>query len=225
MGSNFSEPTKVIATETQIDFPESFRFLSESSPKSLVAGKYFSYLFNRGLSESDIDYYNIGFCTEGKLHDRVIVPVYSNNNLVSYIARTIIDAKPKVLTPPSLPGTHGVKDYVFNLDRAKETKVLYIGEGVFDAIALGVSGVCLFGKEATNKQLGTIINSATRRIVVCLDGDAYTYAIKLATKLLLHCNEVRVAKFPDTKDPASIDKVDLKEILFNAKQFDGNIEL
>jgi DNA primase len=224
VGTNFSGSIKSNETETLIQYPESFRFLSDSV-LSVTARPYFKYLFDRGLTISDIDYYSIGYCTSGKLAQRVVVPVFKGETLVSYIARTIGTELPKVLTPPSLPGTHGVKDYVYNLDRAKETKLLYIGEGVFDAIALGIHGICLFGKEATKRQLAEIINTNPRRIVVCLDGDAYKNSRKLANQLLLHNSDVRIAKFPEDQDPSSLSKEDREYYISQALRFDGSIEL
>jgi|ERR1035437_3442754 DNA primase len=223
-GSSFSRPIKAIENETQVSYPDGFRFLSDSHT-SIVAKPYFKYLLDRGLTMSDIDYYSIGYCPLGKLAQRVVVPVFKQEVLMSYIARSIGKELPKVLTPHSLPGSHGIKDFVFNLDRAKETKLLYIGEGVFDAIALGVHGICLFGKEATKKQLGEIINVHPKRIVCSLDGDAYKYNLRLASQLLLHCPDVRVAKFPSDQDPSSLSKEDRDFYVKRAKTFDGSIEL
>ena len=227
VGTEFSGNRSSIENETQVSiaYPDYFKFLSESSPKSLLAGPYFDYLFARGVAISDIDYYNIGFCEVGKFFRRIIVPVYKNDTLVSYIARTITDAKPKVLTPPSLPGTHGIKDYVYNLDRAADTKELRIGEGVFDAIALGVSGIALFGKEATKKQLADIINRKPRRVLVCLDGDALKYSIKLARQLMLQCPDVRVVKFPPDADPASLEGMELVQCIGLAQPYNGSLDL
>ncbi len=200
--TTFTQNVRIISND--LLYPEHFRFLSDSL-KSLKAKKYFAYLYNRGLTIEDINYYRIGYCIEGKYADRIVVPVYKRDDLVSFIARAITpEKKPKVLTPAALPGSHGVKDFIYNLDRAKDTKVLLIGEGVFDAISLGISGVCLFGKEATPIQLAQIINAKPRRVIICLDGDAYKYSIKLADKLLLHIPDIRVCNFPEKEDPSSL---------------------
>lgn len=210
-------------TVNEIPYPENFSFLSsvKNFEKSLSTKKYFDYLINRGLSIEDIFYYRIGYCSHGKYANRVIIPVYRDDIFVSFIARAITeDIKPKVLTPASLPGTHGIKDYVFNLDRAKDTKLLLIGEGVFDAIALGVSGICLFGKEATKYQLSQIIQAKPRRTVICLDGDAYDYSVKLGKQLLLHLEDIRICKFPQEQDPSSLGSA-VKEYIFNSEPFTG----
>lgn len=224
LSREFSGHSNAIEIETQIPYPEDFRFLADSR-KTQNSANYFEYLYSRGLTDEDIDYYSLGYCHYGKLYGRVVVPVFKDEKLVSYIARTIGDAIPKVLTPKSQPGTHGIKDYVFNLERAKETKLLYVGEGVFDAIALGVHGICLFGKEATKKQIAEILNCKPRRIVVCLDGDAYKYSLKLASQLMLHCKDVRVVKFHEKDDPASLPKISLEYHIANAKKFDGSLEI
>lgn len=217
--------TPTIRSESnEIPYPDNFRFLTDSK-KSLGAKKYFNYLVDRGITEEDINYYRLGYCTEGKYADRVIIPVYKKDTFVSFIARAITpDKKPKVLTPASLPGTHGVKDYVYNLDRAKDTKLLLIGEGVFDAIALGVSGICLFGKESSPAQLAQIINTKPRRVVICLDGDAYKYALKLADQLIFHISDVRVCSFPKEEDPSSLGPF-VQDYIKSAIRFEGALDM
>lgn len=176
------------------------------------------YLTNRGITDAQIQYYRLGVCMSGRYRGRIIVPTFNDKEeLVTFVARDYTgELKPKVLTPPALYGLHGVKDYVFNLHRAATLGHLLIGEGVFDAISLGIRGVALFGKTATNLQLAKIINKKPQRITIVLDPDARTEAEKLANQFIMHCPDVKIAYLPDGVDPNSAGKELLEITIKNA---------
>lgn len=201
---------KYTITETEvIPYPEGYGDLTTEAR---------NYLLNRGLTDSQISYYKIGYCSSGSYRGRVIVPVFNENQeLVSFIARTVNPKlQPKVLTPPAKEGTQGIKNYIFNLHNACKTGQLYIGEGIFDAISLGSPGVCLFGKTATNIQLAKIINKKVSRITIVLDPDAELEANLLYQRLQNHCDDVRIAKLPVGTDPNSVDKNILQKAIKEA---------
>ncbi len=178
------------------------------------------YILGRGITGEQIEYYKLGACYSGRYSGRIIVPVLNKSEqLVSFIARDFTGKlKPKVLTPPSLEGHHGIKDYVFNLHRAATTSHIIIGEGVFDAISLGVRGVCLFGKTASPIQIAKIINKKIKRVTICLDPDAQLEANILANQLIGHVPDVRIVTLPEGTDPNSADPFILKNAIANAKQ-------
>jgi len=203
-----------------IDYPENFYSLCDYSLLGLQGKEALDYLIHRGLSQAEIAYYKIGYCLGGKYDKRIIIPVFkSNDELVSFVARDFSGfAKAKVLTPAALPGTSGIKDYIFNLQNAVYTKELLIGEGVFDAIALGKSGVAIFGKQATEKQVAQILLAKPLRIVVCLDYDAPNEKEALALRLSTYHSNVYVANLP-YGDPASVSKSELDISLKTAVKF------
>jgi DNA primase len=213
--SDFTGETKKVSQVTMVDevkipYPEGYDFLQ---------GVAKEYILKRGITEEQIDYYRIGACYSGKLKGRVIVPVFNKREeLVSYIARACVEnIKPKVLTPPSLPGKHGVKDFVFNLYKAMYTKHLVITEGVFDAMKVGSRGICLFGKVATAIQLSKIINQKPIRVSIMLDNDAQLEANILAQQLTNHVKDVRLCSVPEGYDPGSATSEMIEEALKNYK--------
>lgn len=211
------QPKPVILTEEEkIPWPESYQPLYNDIGEISHEAK--DYVLRRGITESQIYYYRLGYCLSGRYWGRIIIPTFNDKEeLVTFVARDYTGKlKPKVLTPPSKPGTHGIKDYVFNLHRAAPLKHLLIGEGVFDAVSLGERGIALFGKTATNIQLAKIINKKPQRITICLDPDAKVEANKLANQLVLHCPEVKIALLPDGVDPNSVDKGILESVIKNA---------
>lgn len=207
------KPKPLILTEDEkLDWPAEYQPIGEENNEAKT------YLLNRGITESQILYYRIGFCLSGRYGSRIIVPTFNEKEeLVTFIARDYTgNLKPKVLNPSAKPGTHGNKDYVFNLHRAATLGHFLIGEGVFDAISLGTRGIALFGKSAADIQIAKIINKKPQRITIVLDPDARTEAGKLANQLIMHCPDVKIAYLPDGVDPNSIDKKELELIIKNA---------
>jgi DNA primase len=210
-------PKPVILTEEEkIDWPESYQSLYNDTGDVGYEAK--EYILQRGITESQTYYYRIGYCLSGRYSKRIIIPTFNDKDeLVTFVARDYTgNQKPKVLTPLSKPGTHGVKDYVFNLHRAAVLSHILIGEGVFDAISLGERGVAIFGKTVTDIQLAKIINKKPQRITIVLDPDAKTEANRLANQLVLHCSDVKIATLPNGVDPNSVEKNILELAIKNA---------
>ncbi len=205
--------------DEKIEWRDEFYTLDRDSITGKVARDY---LKKRGITDNQINYYSIRFAPFGDYANRIIIPVFNNKSeLVSFVARDYTGtSKLKVLTP--LPGHSktNIKNQVFNLYNAIETKQLIIGEGVFDAISLGLSGVALFGKVPTEIQLAKIINCKPRRVTICLDKDAQYEAEKLARQLTLHVEDVRIARL-ENKDPNEEDPLKLKQILDEASKCDA----
>jgi DNA primase len=210
-------PTVHSSDEVKIPWPEAYQPLDEAKSPAMIFAR--NYVLKRGISEEQIAYYKIGYCQTGRYGGRIIVPVLdAREELVSFIARDCTGKlQPKVLTPPSLEGRHGIKDYVFNLHRAAVTGHLLIGEGVFDAISLGTRGVCLFGKTAAPIQIAKIVTKKPQRVTVCLDPDAQLEANILANQLIAHIPDVRIVTLPAGTDPNSVSPEELKLAIANAK--------
>lgn len=187
--------------EIKIPWPEAYQPLDEAKSPAMLFAK--NYVLKRGLTEEQIAYYKIGYCQTGRLAGRIIIPVFNKKEeLVSYIARDCTgNLKPKVLTPPSLNGSQGIKQYLFNISTASKTEHLILCEGVFDSIKIGVRGVALFGKSATNTQIAKIINCKPKRVTILLDPDAQLEANILAQRLTNHIEDVRIASLPSEFDP------------------------
>jgi len=217
--ANNSHTSKNISVHTDTSEDIIIQWPDGYEPLEVLTGEPVEYIKNRGISDEQIRYYHLGACLSGRYRGRIIVPVLNKREeLVSFIARDYTGKlKPKVLTPPSLVGRHGIKDYIFNLHRAATTGHILIGEGVFDAISLGTRGVCLFGKIAAPAQIAKILNKKLKRITICLDPDARLEANILANQLIGHCPDVRIAVLPENTDPNSVDPFILKNVIANAK--------
>lgn len=226
----FSEVVDELIPETKevpklssyaIPYPDNYYplFEGELGSEGLKARDY---LYSRGLTDKQISYYKLGFCLEGRYAGRVIIPTFDKNgDLVTFAGRDYTgNLIPKVLNNSALPGTHGSKDWIFNLYNALRTDHLIVTEGPFDAMACGVSGVCIFGKGITETQIMRLVLDKPKRITLCLDSDASFDNEKLAQTLSsLHSN-VYVASIP-YGDPASIPKDVLASSIKGAEKYES----
>jgi DNA primase len=92
MASYFSVKIKteeISDIQNVVSLPTEFVSLLEDN-SSLDFKRAKSYLKSRGITTSDIQKYNIGYCQTGRYQDRIIVPSYDNNGVLNYfIARSL----------------------------------------------------------------------------------------------------------------------------------------
>jgi len=130
--------------------------------------------------------YGIGYCLKGKYKDRIVVPCREDGKVVYFSARSIADrVKPKYLNPEAGEyGGEGKGSVVFNLDGALRTGTAILCEGVFDAMHIGESGVCIFGTDPSETQIHKL-SHGVKKVVVMLDYDARVKSFQVADKFSL----------------------------------------
>jgi len=179
------------------------------------------YWMKRGLSTGQLESYRVGYCASGRYEGRLIIPVYERGELVYFQARSFGVMFPPYLNPPRGRG-RGKSEVVFNLDSASGTGTAVVTEGVFDAMAVGPSGVSLFGKFASGAQLGKLAERGLSEVYVMLDSEekdpdiphqARALARQLASYLL--DVTVRVCRLPHG-DPGSSSREDISRALARA---------
>ena len=181
-----------------IKLPDGFKLLAEAEPNSFEAKRVRNYLYNRGLNDNDFLRYNIGYCTEGKFKDRVIIPSYSENNTLNYfIARSLRDDAYLKYMNPDVP-----KDsIIFGENLVNWNQPVILCEGVFDALSLRRNAVPLLGKIISSALMKKLIESPMQDIYICLDQDALKAAIKNCEILMNAGKKVYLVKPPE-KDPS-----------------------
>ena len=125
------------------------------------------YLQNRGVSQSDILKWKIGYCFSGQYKNRVIVPSFDHEGDVSYfIARSYSGDSYKYKNP------RVSKDIVFNELYIDWNDDLVLVEGVFDAIRAG-NAVPILGStlRSDSRLLRKIVFNDTP-VYMALDPDA-----------------------------------------------------
>ena len=183
----------------QKDFKQYFKTCAER----LEAAR--NYIESRGIRFDTAAQYGIGFDPNyrGSGIGRVIVP----SNSQHYIARAIVKADRKVLNPAGVPSG------IFNANAITESRVVFVTEGVFDALSIidnGQSAIALNSTSNTGilvRQLEANLEKVRDldlTLILCLDNDD---AGKKATERLIpELDRLKVAWFKadvtgDHKDP------------------------
>ena len=151
------------------------------------------------------DTYGIQCCYHnGDFNYRVVIPVYENGRLVSYLGRDVTGKSPlKYKNLSERKSVLPVKECVYNIDNIHETAI--ICEGVFDAWRFGVHGVALFGLQFTTRQTN-ILGRKLKRAFIFFDNEAQaqTKGVELAEALSLQGVDTEIVRHSDFKDPGEI---------------------
>jgi hypothetical protein len=142
------------------------------------------YLIKRGY---DPDYLIEKYKIKGTLMDdeypyRLIIPVFYNNQLVSFQTRTIRNDEPKYLNCKPEKEIKSIKECLYNIDNCKENWIL-VNEGCFKTFKFGENSVSTFSKNFTKKQILPLLNYDKIFIGYDPDTSGINGAIKLTNIL------------------------------------------
>lgn len=132
------------------------------------------YLQERGISLSDVYYFGLFYCTNGKYRNRLMFPVYEDNKLVFFQGRAMWNSdltdSIKSLNSPKHEGTAGTEDVLFNLEMASHYPRVVITEGPIDTIHVGYNAVASWGKHITDTQVQKLYQYGVRAVDLMWDG-------------------------------------------------------
>jgi len=137
------------------------------------------YYINRGISKSSVERFQLGYSEK---MDMVTIPVHSPEGmLLGFVGRSV-EGK----TFKNTPGLPKAKT-LFNLNRVKSSKNVYVVESSFDAIRLdqcGFAAVATLGSNVSNFQIDLLKKYFNDIIVIADNDDAGSnMAKKLKEKL------------------------------------------
>jgi len=160
--------------------PEGFQSLGLVTRTGRLTERIFlHYLKRRGLTQVEIDKFQIGFTMRGPCRGRVIFPIYRGNELVYFVARSIMPKPKRRYMNPPLP-----KGGVIFKTFTGKAPMACIVEGVFDAVSTGrvIPSIALLTKRISQEQLSEIRASCSRAIVM-LDSDAVKEALEVSEQV------------------------------------------
>ena len=135
--------------------------------------------------------YRVQYCEYPPYKDRIIFPVYENEEMVYFQARCVGEGHPKYLNPKKGHFKKSRRAIIFNLERAKDEVV--ITEGWLDAISIK-NGVATFGKMVSEEQVLLLLSRKFKRYIILFDDDATKESLQLAERLLIGgADDVRIA--------------------------------
>lgn len=190
--------------ETKVDLklPISYKKISESNYNDLNYGKAYRYLRERGITDTMIKEYNIGFTVTGKYHNRIIIPSYDELGDLNYFVSRAWDKwkKPKYLNPDVEKQLFVYNEFNINWDGT-----IYLVEGAFDHIVVPNS-IPLLGKTMYGKLKSLLLKNAKSDVVILLDDDAKDDAIRIYKELNVGSlyDRVKLCTPPADTDPSLI---------------------
>jgi len=129
-------------------------------PSTSVIRKHaLSYLDRRKVSPSEILKYQIGYCEEGIYKHKIIVPSYDENGMLNYfVGRSFYDTAYKHKNPDVSKDVVGFEMFI-NWDLP-----IVICEGVFDAMAVRMNSIPLFGKSPQSELQKKILGKGVKSV-------------------------------------------------------------
>jgi DNA primase len=188
--------------ENQIYLPKEYKPLSKPS-RSPEYKQAWHYLKSRNFTETLVDRYNIGYCTEGKYRNRLIIPSYSESGMVNYfVARTYyLDDDIKKYDNPVAP-----KNIVpFELYTSWAFPVILV-EGVFDAMKIDRNAIPILGNSIGDAIIEKLLNEGVKQVYLALDADAMRFVYREIMKLIEAGIQVQIVELPPDKDPGEMDQ-------------------
>jgi DNA primase len=185
--------------------PKGFYTFAEAG-KAVSAKPFIKYMEDRGYPLGLLGRVDAGFCVSGRYAGRVVIPLKSMEFSAwrGFSARAVYPSiHPKYLYPAGMDR----KNELWGLDFARPLDVVYLVEGVLDALALYPHGLAAFGKAVTNEQIEHIklrqqLGRGCKQVIVCLDGDAWEDCLVLAVRMVFAgVTDVSWCKLPPKTDP------------------------
>ena len=188
--------------KVDLKLPIGYKKISESNYNDLNYGKAYRYLRERGITDTMIKEYNIGFTVTGKYHNRIIIPSYDELGDLNYFISRAWDKwkKPKYLNPDVEKQLFIYNEFTLNWDGT-----IYLVEGVFDHIVVPNS-IPLLGKTMYDRLKSLLLKNAKSDVVILLDDDAKDDAIRIYKELNVGSlyDRVKLCTPPADTDPSLI---------------------
>ena len=191
-----------------------------SEAKDVLLYPHKKYLQKRGFSDPLFIFYryNLKCCyLTGEWKHRLIIPVYMNNQLVTFTSRDVSDmSNLRYKTCPNEKSIIPIKECIYNYDFVYNKAIIV--EGPIDAWKIGEGAVALFGKVATNKQIN-LLGKKLKEAYIMFDSDGTEEAEELGKQLGLLIPHVEIIEL-EKGDPAELEEREifkLKREIFNEK--------
>jgi DNA primase len=189
------------AKKPKLKLPEGYTTFEDSNPRFIPHIEAYRYLQSRGITDELIKKYKIGYTVTGDFAYRIIVPSFNKEGALNYfVARAWVKGRMKYKNP-----TAAKDEIIFNEGLIDWNKDIHICEGAFDAFFLDNS-IVMLGKKMSDLLFSTLYEKANGNLIICLDEDAWTDALKLYHTLnggRLY-NKIKIIKPPKDMDVADL---------------------
>lgn len=206
----------------KLQLPKEFKQLhfKPSGSFNPVYNKAIHYLSQRGIKESEIVKYNIGYCEDGLYKGRIIIPSYDDSGELNYfIARSFYeDETMKYKNPPVN------RDVIVFENQINWNEPITLVEGAFDAFSVKRNVIPLLGKFLLSKLKNKIFEKGVKEITIMLDADAIEDSTKHTDYFMK--NGIKVKNIiPSGKDAGELGYEKVNNLIKSAEEtgWDTNI--
>tara|TARA_R110000796_G_scaffold13793_10_gene44431 strand:- start:1470 stop:2402 length:933 start_codon:yes stop_codon:yes gene_type:complete len=190
---------KRVVTVNSLKLPEEYKSFSDITSSNIEGRRASSYLKSRGITQDDIEKYNIGYCTQGRYTNMIIIPSYDGGGNLNYFTGRSFEKDP--YTKYRNPETS--RDIVpFELFINWKLPLI-LCEGPFDAIAIKRNAIPLLGNNIQSTLMKKIVTSTVEKIYIALDNDALKKSIRFAEHFINEGKEVHLVEL-EGKDPSEM---------------------
>jgi len=144
----------------------------------------------------------------GRFRQRLIIPVFYNYRMVTFVTRSVINEEPHYWNLPKKDSILHAKEVVYGGDKVEET--LLVVEGPLDQWRIGDGCVCTFGSKWTLEQFALL--KRFRRVFVLYDSqeeEAQRSAKKLVYDLSPYVDHAERLEL-EKGDPADLNEQEVK---------------
>jgi DNA primase len=189
----------VVVTNKNLQLPKEFQSFKNITSSNIEGRTALSYLKSRGITNDDIEKYNIGYCTSGRYQNMIIIPSYDEQGKLNYFTGRSFEKDPYV----KYRNPETSRDIVpFELFINWKLP-LVLCEGPFDAIAIKRNAIPLLGNNIQSTLMKKIVTSTVEKIYIALDNDALKKSLKFAEKFINEGKEVHLVEL-EGKDPSEM---------------------
>ncbi len=186
---------KTVDVTPQIKLPVLVKILDYPN----VANILLAYLDTRGITQAQVESDNLMYCPD---ENTIFIPVIIDGVVVGgqhhfWTGNSRIKYK-----------TVGNKSaMLWNSQHIDACKPIYVFEGYFNARSVDkVNVVCTFGKQITDSQVKSVLNTGCQHIVLCLDTDAVAETLKYCKVFASYSRQV---SYCETQEDVNVDWNDI----------------
>jgi DNA primase len=153
-----------------VEFPHSFKFITIDS-KDEFNLKELEYCIKRKI---DPIKWKIGYCDKGICYGRIIIPIYNNNNLIYWTARSFLNHERRYINISEIIEYSFIKleETIFS-GNIKEYNEIIVTEGILDVISLidiGLNSCSVQGSFLSNYYIEYL--KQFKNVIIGFDNDS-----------------------------------------------------
>lgn len=176
------------------DFIPLYEYVELDEYKSNKRDEAASYLLNRNITQDHWVKYRIGFCTEGKYKNKIVIPSYNSENILNFfICRKFTNDNSNSHDRSVVK----VREVIGLENLINWNCPIILVEGIFDAMTIQRNCIPLFGKNISEALMKRLLLSSVDKIYIALDNDAQKKALHYCELLMSYGKKVYLVEMKE----------------------------